>query len=184
LIFAGAAEYNLSTYLDGGTFWRTTMQFLARHIAAIAGLFTLAAVLGAGENPVLTEQDPLPVETQWKGKFTQIGTHPEVTFPPELDATLTITRRDGNAVEAELRETTAGLDITFLCSGQLIRNADHSVSLDLRSHGVKGVPNAGFYLINVPYSARINGDAIKGTWQYIDRTEGIDLGGDYMLTRE
>jgi len=136
------------------------------------------------DSPVLKDEDPLPVDASWKGKFTQMGTHPELTFPPELEATLTVTRRDGDAIELELHETMPGLDITFLCKGMVTKNADGSLGLEFKSHAVKGQPNAGYYLIDVPYSAKIMGDTIKGTWKYFIKDDGIDLGGDYALTRE
>ena len=112
------------------------------------------------------------------------GTHPEATFPPEVQATLTVTRRDGENIELELREITDGMDITFLCRGRVTRNADTSFSLEFKSHGVKGNPNASWYITDVPYSAKITGDTIKGTWKYVEKDEGINLSGDYALTRE
>src|ERR1051326_2952944 len=89
-----------------------SLQLLGRLAAVIC--FVAASSVLAAEVPTVTEEEPLPVDSQWKGKFTQHGTHPEVTFPRERGATLAITRRDGNAVELELRETQPGMDITFL----------------------------------------------------------------------
>jgi hypothetical protein len=144
----------------------------------------LLLVIGArAETPATFDEDPLPVESQWRGKLAQLGTHPTTQFPPEVDAVMTIARRDGNEVEAELRETVPGMDITFLCRGRLIRRADKSLSLEFRSCGVKGLPNSGRYLLDVPYAARLNGDSIKGSWKYMDKTEGIDMGGDFSLGR-
>lgn len=158
-------------------------QFVARCLSLALVATVIVAASGA-EVPTLKDEDPLPVDASWKGKFTQMGTHPDLTFPPELEATLTVVGRDGDAVEIELRETMPGLDVTFLCKGRVSKNADGSLALEFKSHGVKGQPNAGFYIIDVPYSAKIVGDTIKGTWKYVINEEGIDLGGDYALTRE
>ena len=49
---------------------------------------------------------------------------------------------------------------------------------------MKANPLASVYLTDVPYSAKIAGDTIKGTWKYIEKDQGIDVGGDYGLTRE
>src|SRR5262245_33631468 len=144
----------------------------------------LLLVIGArAETPTRFDEDPLPVDSQWKGKLAQFGAHPSTQFPPEFDAVVTITRRDGDAVEVELRETVPSMDITFLCRGRLIRRADKSLLLEMRSYGVKGIPNSGRYLIDVPYTARLNGDSIKGSWKYVDKNEGIDMGGDFNLER-
>ena len=145
-------------------------------------LLGLFAIVGA--EPALKEEDPLLVDSTWKGKFTQLGSHPRATFPPELQATLTVTKRDSDNVELELREVAENLDITFVCRGRLTRNADASLTLEFKSYDVKGNPNASWYLIDVPYTAKIVGDTIKGTWKYVESDEGINLHGDYALTRE
>jgi hypothetical protein len=151
--------------------------------AFLSSVLMLMVVGVRAETPATLDEDPLPVESQWKGKLAQLGTYPSTQFPPEVDAVLTITKRDGNNVEAELRETVPSMDITFLCRGRLTRRADKSLSLELRSYGVKGLPNSGRYLIDVPYTARISGDSIKGSWKYVDKNEGIDMGGDFNLAK-
>ena len=153
-------------------------------IAAVVLSLTLVVLACGAEAPTLRDEDPLPVNSTWKGKFTQMGVHPEAAFPPELEAILTVTRRDGDNVEIELRETMPGMDLTFLCRGCVRRNADMSLSLEFRSYDVKGQPNAGFYLLDVPYTARLVGDTIKGAWNFVEKDQGIDLRGEYALTRE
>ena len=151
----------------------------------IRGLANVGAValvlLAGGAEPSVAEDDALAVDSQWRGKLSQGGTHPDTTFPPEVDAVLTVTRRDGNEVEVELRETLPGLDLTFVCRGRVIRQADKSISLEFRSYGLKGVANASIYIIDVPYTARLNGDTLKGAWKFVNKDEGIDLGGDFKL---
>jgi hypothetical protein len=149
------------------------------------GLVLFALVLAAvAAEPAQKEEDPLPVDSTWKGKFTQIGKHPEASFVPEVQATLTVTKRDGDAVEVELREVGDALDITFQCRGRITRNADASLSLEFKSYSVKANPTASYYLTDVSYNAKIAGDTIKGTWKYVEKDQGIDVGGDYALVRE
>ena len=69
-----------------------------KRMLLLIGLF---AILGA--EPALKDEDPLPVDTTWKGKLTQTGTHPQATFPPELQAELTVTKRDGDAASHRSR---------------------------------------------------------------------------------
>ncbi len=153
------------------------------HWVISLSILLLVSRVGGAETPPIAEEDLLPAGSQWEGKLAQVGAHPSIQFPSEVNAVLTITRRDGDAFEAELRETMPGMDITFLCRGRLIRRADMSLLLDMRSTSVKGIPNAGLYIVDVPYTARINGDSIKGTWKYVEKNKGIDLGGDFQLRR-
>lgn len=153
------------------------------HWAISCSLLLLAIRAGSAETPATAEEDPLPVESQWKGKLAQLGSHPNIEFPPEVDATLTISKRDGDNVEAELCETLPGMELTFLCKGRLSRRADKSLWLEVRSYGVKGLANAGMFIVDVPYTARLTGDSLKGAWKYVNKAEGIDLGGDFQLAR-
>lgn len=143
----------------------------------------MAIVIGGAEPPTMAEEDPLPVESQWKGKLAQLGNHPTTSFPPEVDALLTVTGRDGDNIELELRESTAAMEITFQCRGRIVHRADMSLTLEVRSYRVKGCPNARSFIIDVPYTARLAGDSLKGSWKYVNKVEGIDLGGDFQLAR-
>lgn len=152
---------------------------------AVACVLMVVAVAGGGEDrPALKDADPLPVGSTWTGKLTQQGTHPQASFPPEVDAALTVTRRQGDNVELELRETMPGLDITFVCNGQMVRRADGSLSLEFKSHGVKGMPMAGFFLIGVPYRAKIVGNSIQGTWNYVEEQQSVNMNGEFTLLRQ
>ncbi len=146
-------------------------------------LAAVALLLGA-EQPRLAEEDLLPVDSQWKGTLTQRAkTAANLFFPPELNAMLTITKRDGSDFEAELREHSEGLDITFLVRGKLMRGADKSYSIEFKSYDVKGMPNASIYYINVPYTAQISDGALKGNWTYEEKDNGLALEGDFKLKR-
>lgn len=160
--------------------WRRLCAVFAMPLVAI----TLLTVLRAAEPPRDAAEDMLPVDSQWKGKLTQTGKTPEGGISPnELNAVLTITHRSGEDFEAELRESIENLDVTFLVRGRIVQGSDKSLSLQFQSHDVKGVPNAGFYYINVPYTAKLAGDGMKGTWAYEEKENGTALEGEFTLKR-
>lgn len=150
---------------------------------SLAGLAVLAFVfhLQSAER-IFRHEDSLTEHSKWVGKLTQGGSHPTTNFAAVLDAHLTVVRREGNNVELELRETSNGLDVTFLCRGTVVRLADGQRLLDFRSYGVKQIPNASIYITDVPYSARLVGNALKGMWKYTNHEAGINLRGDFNLT--
>jgi hypothetical protein len=146
-------------------------------------LAVIGLLLGA-EQPRLAEEDMLPADSQWKGTLTQRAkTADNLFFPPELEATLTITKRDSDDFEAELHEHSEGLDITFLVRGKLLRGADKSYSIEFKSYDVKGMPNASIYYVNVPYTAQISDGGLKGNWNYEEKDNGLSLEGDFKLKR-
>jgi hypothetical protein len=159
----------------------------ARTLEYCLALTVVAAVVLAGVRAAelpRADEDPLPVDSQWKGKLTQSGKTPDGQFfPPELNSILTVTQRSGNDFEGELHESTDNLDITYLVRGTLAQGADKSMVIRFRSHGVKGVPNAGAYFLNVPYAAAFTGNSLKGTWAYEDKGDEIALEGTFQLKR-
>jgi hypothetical protein len=149
---------------------------------AVAAAVALAAVRAA--EPTRAVEDLLPVDSQWKGKLTQSGKTPaNQLFPSELETVLTVTLRSGDAFEAELHESADNLDITYLVRGTVVHGPDKALVIRFRSHAVKGVPNAGAYFLNVPYTARFTGDTLKGTWSYEDKEDEIALDGTFQLKR-
>src|SRR5262245_16353795 len=109
-------------------------------VLALSAVVLLASVRAA--ETLRADEDPLPVDSQWKGKLTQGGKMPDgVSFPPELDTILTVTHRNGSDFEAELHESSDNLDITYLVRGTVAQGADKSLVIRFRSLGVKGVPN-------------------------------------------
>ena len=156
------------------------LRFAALSVLALA----CAAAVRAEPPKNDAQEDALPLESQWKGKLTQIAKSPgDVFFPPELNAILTITERSGDEFAAELRESAENLDITFLVRGRIVRAPDKSLSIEFKSFDVKGVPNAGVYYINVPYRAKLTGDDLKGTWAYEDKDDQLELTGEITLKR-
>src|SRR5712692_9956607 len=147
-------------------------------LAALASLALLAT--GRSTEPIRATEDPLPLDSQWKGKLTQGGKTPAGQFfPPELDAVLSVTHRSGDDFEAELHESSNNLDITYLVRGSVVHGSDQSLTIRFRSHSVKGIPTAGAYYVNVPYSAKLTADSLKGTWSYEDKDEDIALEGTF-----
>ena len=89
---------------------------LLRLSAPIVGIL-IACILSLfhADVPNPAEEDTLAGETVFKGKITQRGTHPDWgEIPSELEAVLTVTKRNGPEVEVELNESTATLKITFV----------------------------------------------------------------------
>ncbi|MFL5342174.1 MAG: hypothetical protein ACJ8F7_18665 [Gemmataceae bacterium] len=153
---------------------------LFRRVLAVAAV----ALLFGAEPPGLAEDDLLPAESHWKGTLTQRSKSSEgAYFPPELQAELTITRRDGTDFEGELREQSEGLDVTFLVRGKLLRGADKSYAVEFKSYAVKGVPTAAVYYVNVPYTARVSDGGLTGSWAYEDKEAEVALDGEFKLKR-
>ena len=92
-----------------------------RSILATGFVLVSAAVLAAPAR----ESDPLRAETKWKGKLTQKGQITGMDMPLDLDAELTITKRDGDTFEAELFEKNDnGIELTYLVKGQIRKAKD------------------------------------------------------------
>lgn len=151
-------------------------------VLAIGLSFLLGWIVVA--SPEWREVDPLPVGSVWRGRLTQQGTHPEANFPPEIQAVLTITERDGNRVSAELHETVADMDVTFLCRGRLRHDSMNRLVFEFYSEGVKGEAQAEVFIVRVPYTARVEGDTMRGKWRFVDETHGVDVRGDFVLKRD
>ncbi len=151
-------------------------------VSLVGALFLLGWIVMAG--PRWLEVDPLPVGSVWRGRLTQSGSHPEATFPPEINATLTITEREENRVSAELHESAPDMDVTFLCRGRIRYDSMNRLVFEFHSHGVKREAQAEVYLVQVPYTARVEGDTMRGKWRFVDEAHGVDVRGDFFLKRE
>ncbi|HEV3143537.1 MAG TPA: hypothetical protein VGZ47_06585 [Gemmataceae bacterium] len=135
--------------------------------------------------PVSTEEDPFQVDSHWKGKLTQRGTHPDWGFiPGELDSDFVITQRDGNDFAAELHENTDSLDITFSCKGRIVPQSDRSLMLTFESIEIKAAQNGTVGITGVQYTAKFNGKSMKGNWKCPQNNRGITLEGEYEWTQE
>lgn len=155
---------------------------------SVLGVLAVGVVVVLGwmvvASPLWQEVDPLPVGSVWRGRLTQQGTHPEANFPPEIDAVLTITEREGDRVSAELHETIADMEITFLCRGRLRYDSMNRRVFEFHSQGVKGEAQAEVFLVQVPYTARVEGDTMRGKWRFVDEAHGVDVRGEFVLKRD
>jgi hypothetical protein len=151
---------------------------LAAIVAAAAGASPRCAAAPAKDN------DPLLIGSKWAGKLTQRGTFSGGgAGPPEFDIVLVITKRDNNAFEAELREKTPSLKITYLVKGEVARTADgKGYALKFQSYDSKDVESTT-PILGIPYFATLSGKVMKGSWKLTRADEEIDIAGDFALER-
>ncbi|MBX9622410.1 MAG: hypothetical protein K2X82_01205 [Gemmataceae bacterium] len=143
----------------------------------------LVAAGGLAAAPV-READPLLVGTRWTGTLTQKGTFGGGgPGPPKFDTVFTVTRRDGAEFEADLRERTADLDITYIVRGEVVRAADgKGYTLSFRSVDAKDMVNT-VPILGVPYTGTVAGRTLKGKWVHRRPAEGTEVEGEFALER-
>src|SRR5262249_40301809 len=93
------------------------------YAAALGLLVSLHAGLPADQpkESVQAKDDAFEAGAIYKGKLTQKGESPPGgVLPPELDTTLTVTKRDGALFEGELNEKTDTLDVTYHIKGRVV----------------------------------------------------------------
>jgi hypothetical protein len=135
--------------------------------------------------PTGGEEDPFQVDAVWKGKLTQRGMNPNWgEIPANLNAELRITQRQGDVFEADLRETTESLDITFLCVGKIQSLPGGTYMLTFETVEIKAVQPGTVGLTGVHYTAKVVGTSFKGDWKYPENNKGITLEGNFELTQE
>lgn len=132
--------------------------------AAAGAVLVAAGWLAAA--PV-RETDPLLVGTRWAGTLTQAGMFPGGgAGPPAFRTELRVTRRDGAEFEADLREVTDTLTITYLVKGEVVRAAGgKGYAVAFRSVDAKDVRNTS-PILGIPYAGTAAGRSLKGTWRY------------------
>jgi hypothetical protein len=156
-------------------------------VAAIGiGLVLLCHVSFArADIPSRGEEDPFQVDAHWKGKLTQRGTNPNWgSIPPELNAELVITQRDGDDFQAELHENTDSLAITFICKGKVEVMPDRTFVLRFETTEIKAAQAGTVGVTGAQYVAKFTGKSIKGDWHFSENNQGISLEGDYELLQE
>lgn len=131
--------------------------------AAVALAFTAAVAPAA---PV-RDTDPLMVGTRWTGTLTQAGLFPGgMAGPPAFRTDLTVTKRSGGDFEADLRERTDALDITYVVRGEVVRPAGgKGYAVTFRSVDAKNISGT-FPIVGVPYTGTVAGRSFKGTWTH------------------
>ena len=113
----------------------------------------MAALGAAGAAPVpagAKDADPLPVGGAWAGKLTQRG-----GGPTGFECEFKITKRDGEKFEAELREKSDAIELTYLVRGTLVpvdpKNKAKGYTIEFKSHESKDVKNTS-EILGVPYT--------------------------------
>jgi hypothetical protein len=130
----------------------------------------------------IRETDPLLVGTRWAGTLTQKGTFAGgVAGPPEFRTVLTVTKRSGAEFEADLRERTDGLDITYVVKGEVVRAADgKGWAVTFRSVDAKDISGT-LPILGVPYTGAVTGKTLKGTWKYRTPDTATAIEGEFAL---
>jgi hypothetical protein len=146
---------------------------------------TLLLVVGAAVSAApAPERDPVLIGSKWKGKLTQRGTFATGgTGPPEFKIVLTITDRNRNSFEAELREVAEAqsLSITYLVKGEIARDKDgKGYVIKFKSVAAKDIENTN-PLLGIPYEAALTGRTMKGTWKIPRNKDGIEIEGDFEV---
>ena len=147
-------------------------------------LFTMAVLMATlsatGAAPVpagAKDADPLPTGSAWAGKLTQRG-----GGPTGFDCEFKITKRDGEKFEAELREKSDDIELTYLVRGTLVpvdpKNKEKGYKIEFKSHEAKDVKNTS-EILGVPYTGKVDGKKITGTWKLPDDSEFGNLEGDF-----
>ncbi len=157
----------------------TTFKIL-RAVAVLVVL--VAGALVANAAPA-KDGDPVLIGTVWKGKLTQRGEYQGVGgSPPEFDCEFTITKRDGEKFEAELFEKTDDLKLTYLIRGTITPvdkdKPGKGYKVEFVSKGAKGVENTEA-ILNIPYTATLQGKKLKGTWKFPANDDNTTLEGTF-----
>lgn len=147
----------------------------------------VAMVLVAGAAGVLAAAparpaDPVLVGSRWVGTLTQKGDFGlGGPGPPEFRTTLTVTERSGDRFAADLRETTDGLSITYIVTGEVTRAGDgKGYVLAFRSVGAKEQRNTSAVL-GVPYTGTVAGRTLSGTWVFRLPGQDTPIEGTFRL---
>jgi hypothetical protein len=155
------------------------MVTFARAAGALAVLTGVAVGLSAA--PIKETGDLLAAGSKWNGTLTQKGQIRGNETPLKLDAVLTVTKRDGSKFEAELFEQNEqGIRLTYLVRGEVTRPKDgKGFALSFQSYDVKNADSQTF--INIPYTGKLTGGTIKGTWKHPANDENTTIEGDFTL---
>lgn len=123
--------------------------------------------------------DPVQTGTVWVGKLTQRG-----GGPTGFDCEFKITKRDGEKFEAELYEKSDLIELTYLVRGTVTpvdpKNEKKGLKIAFTSHEAKDVKNTS-EILGVPYTGKVVGKKITGTWKLPDNSGFGDLEGDFAF---
>ncbi|MBM3980152.1 MAG: hypothetical protein FJ304_07675 [Planctomycetes bacterium] len=112
--------------------------------------------------------------TVWRGRLTQ---HNGATV---YDCVFTVTSRTGANFEAALYEKTGDVELTYLVRGTVAPQyaGDTGFRIEFTSFDAINVKNT-LVMIGVPYTGRLEGSRMKGTWQVPDGSVYGKLQGDF-----
>jgi hypothetical protein len=140
-------------------------------------LFVALGFATAAPVPKDAKDNPLPVGTVWKGKLSQRG-----GGPTGFDCEFTITKRDGDKFEASLYEKSDELELTYLVRGTITlvdeKNKDKGFKVEFKSYEAKDVKNTS-EILNVPYTGKLTGQKMKGSWKLPEDSPFGELEGDF-----
>jgi hypothetical protein len=153
---------------------------------ALARALPLVALVGVcfaprGVAAPARDGDPLLVGTAWKGKLTQKG-----GGPTDFDCEFTVTKRDAETFEAELREKSDTIEVTYVVKGTVRpvdpRNRAKGYKVRFESLDAKDLRNTSA-ILKVPYAGTLVGKTLKGTWKLPPDSEFGMLEGDFTFER-
>ena len=129
------------------------------------------------------DADPLAKGTIWKGKLTQKGKIEGKEEPLTLEATLTITKREGTEFWGDLYEKGAGtveIELTYLVRGNVVPATEgKDFTVKFTSENSRDAKSRVF--LKVPYTGTLAGKTLTGTWKHQDDVLGAAIEGDFSL---
>lgn len=159
--------------------WSTASKSVAAF--ALLGAAHLTGMFGFTLAPA-RDGDPVLIGTKWVGKLTQRGEFAVGGVgPPEFDCVFTVTKRDGNTFEAELKEQTQTLKVTYIVKGEVAAAPDgKGYVIAFTSVDAKDV--AGTSALNdIPYTGTVSGRVMKGTWKYAPANTATNVSGEFSF---
>ena len=145
-------------------------------LAAMPILF----LVGAAPVPE-QKDDPLAIGSKWTGTLTQKGEIDGNETPLKLETELKVTKRDGTKFEAELKEwNDSGIKLTYLVKGEITKTKDgKGFTVNFKSYDFKDAESQTF--LNIPYTGKLEGKKLTGTWKHPKNDEGTTIEGDFTL---
>lgn len=154
---------------------------MSRVVSGLVGCVALFLLTSVSAAPAKDADDPLAVDSVWKGKLTQKGKIGDNEVPLDLDTELKITKRDAGKFEGELKEwNDSGIKLTYLVKGDVAKTKDgKGFTVEFKSYDFKDAESQTF--LNVPYTGTVAGKKLTGTWKHPKNDDGITLEGDFTL---
>src|SRR5262245_53119454 len=160
---------------------------MRRFVIALVAVGVLSFQRVTAEQRSDPGNEPLQLKSQYKGKLTQQGKHPDVPNPPaEFECLMVITKRQKTEFEAEMRLKSGGATITYLAKGKMgrITSEENSYTVDFQWVGMKDTSTGYVSIPGVPLSGTLKNGKMKGTWKYPKNDRGITLEGSFELDVE